>query len=106
MRLLARAFVYGVGFVAGASLTGALIGYGLGKLAEKQVGSLFRQASTTELDDANSAYFKSGYDAGQKDAVDHSLHCKSNHVRHEHSPEKWWCCNEGSCYHEVPDDQA
>lgn len=48
MKLLARAFVYGVGFVAGASLTGALIGYGLGKLAEKQVGSLLRQASTPD----------------------------------------------------------
>lgn len=45
MRLLARAFLYGVGFVAGSTVTGALIGYGLGKLAEHQVGKLLREAS-------------------------------------------------------------
>lgn len=40
MKLLARAFVYGVGFVAGAATAGLLLGYGGGKLAEREIRRL------------------------------------------------------------------
>lgn len=34
MKSLIRGFLYGVGFVAGATITGTLIGYGVGKVGE------------------------------------------------------------------------
>jgi hypothetical protein len=87
VKILVRAFLYGVGFVAGAGVTGALIGYGLGKLAEKQVGKLLREASTP-------------------DSPSMGDHCRKNHVPHDHLPDKWWCCADDVCYHETERNQG
>ncbi len=50
MNRFIRGFVYGLGFVAGATIGGTLIGYGAGKLAEGYTKKLLRQASTSETD--------------------------------------------------------
>jgi hypothetical protein len=32
------------------------------------------------------------------DRADHE-HCRTNHVRHPHDPDGWWCCTAGTCFH-------
>lgn len=72
MRTLLRGFLAGIGFVAGATITGGLIGYGVGKLAEGAIKRVQPMDNT---------------------------HCEHYHVDHDHLPDLWWCCKEGTCFH-------
>lgn len=52
MRTLLRGFLAGIGFVAGATIAGGLIGYGVGKLAEGAI----KRTRTGEPDDSPCSY--------------------------------------------------
>lgn len=52
-----------------------------------------------ETCDRLAAQLKQADDAAKRE------HCRTNHVRHPHDPDgKWWCCQQGVCYHLGADD--
>lgn len=82
MKSFARAFVAGFGFVVGASIGGALLGYGIGKVAELQLKKMGQHGISDDVlpevnnpsddipregDIVDRAY-DAGYNAGVKDA--------------------------------------